>query len=471
MSQTLSVIEAAAEQPDQPALIRDGSALTFGELAARVLGRMRWLEAQGVMRGNEDSPAALVASADEQFVEFLFALFEMGVPALLVHPRWTDHERSTLLRDLALSGSFAAPWPTLPADSGNVPARAPPLDDERALAILYTSGSSGAPKGVVLSRRAFLASARASEANLGWQADDRWLLGLPPAHIGGLSVLTRCLLARRAVVLTQPKRHAAGVDPRSLADVIERERVTLLSLVPTQLARLLELEPPWNPPAHVRAILLGGAAAPPPLIARARERGFPILTTYGLTEACSQVTTQRLETPRLGADAGQALPGIEVSATSGQILVRGPVLFTRYFPSGSPAPLRDGWFQTGDSGIVDADGVLHVIGRDSEMIITGGENVWPAEVEHALLGCSDVRAACVFALPDPTWGEVLGAALVVADPNEFELQRLSEELRARLASFKRPRQIALLPALPLTPSGKPDRSETRRVAETRLRRL
>ncbi|HMJ13348.1 MAG TPA: class I adenylate-forming enzyme family protein [Polyangiaceae bacterium] len=463
---SLSVLEAAAESPNQTALVRDGRALRFAELAERVRRRMHWLEAAGV-HGDEGTPVALVAAADSEFVEFLFASFELGAPVLLVHPRLTQPERAELLRGVPLAGVFASPWPS----AGDLP---PPLDASprsfepgRALAILFTSGSSGAPKGVVLSRGAFLSSARASSANLGWQADDRWLLGLPPAHIGGLSVLTRCLIARRAVVLTEPARSAQGADPRSLAELIEREGVSLLSLVPTQLARLLDLEPAWDPPSRVRAILLGGAAAPPRLLARARQRNWPLLTTYGLTEACSQVATQSPRDTEHSSGVGRALPGIEARTQDGRIQVRGPVLFTRYFPSGVLAPLTDGWFQTGDYGKLDASGVLHVTGRSSELIISGGENVWPDEVEHTLLECHGVLQACVFALPHETWGEVLCVA-IVADNAVFELEHFKGELRARLASFKRPRQIAVLSALPLTASGKPNRNAARRLAAPSL---
>ncbi len=468
---SLSIIEAAAEHPDHPALIRDGSLVTFGELAARVQRRVHWLQEQGVGASDAEVPVALVPSADAAFVEFLYALFELGTPALLIHPRLTVRERAALLRGVRVAASFGSPWPALTDAPQGVEAPARHFDPDRALAILYTSGSSGDPKGVVLSRGAFLASANASASNLGWQADDRWFLGLPPAHVGGLSVLTRCLIARRTVVLTQPSRSETGSDARSLTELIERERVTLLSLVPTQLARLLELDPPWQPPAHVRAILLGGAAASRRLLARARERSWPILTTYGLTEACSQVTTQSPRDGQLGADAGRPLPGIGLRIVDGRIEVRGAVLFSRYFPSGAPAPLDDGWFRTGDRGELDADGALHVVGRDSELIITGGENVWPAEVERALLECAGVCQACVFAIPDETWGEVIGAALVVEQAPRFDANCLRDELARRLASFKRPRQIALLPSLPLTPSGKPDRNETRRAAEVALFRL
>src|SRR6185437_8373891 len=171
---------------------------------------------------------------------------------------------------------------------------------------VYTSGTTGRPKGAVLSRRAFVASAAASAANLGWRDDDRWLVCMPLAHVGGLSILTRCLAAGRTVVL-EPR-----FDPDAVLAAIDRERVTLLSVVPTMLTALLE-RPAASALSRLRALLLGGAAAPFSLLETCARRGIPALATYGLTEACSQVTVQRLAQPlRAVPGSGQPLPGVEI---------------------------------------------------------------------------------------------------------------------------------------------------------------
>ncbi len=321
----------------------------------------------------------------------------------------------------------------------------------------------------MLSRRAFVASAAASEANLGWQPDDRWLLRLPVAHVGGLSVVTRCLLARCAVVLSTES------DPAALLDTIGRQRVTILSLVPTLLARLLDLEPHRPAPPHVRAVLLGGAAASPALLARAADRGWPVLTTYGLTETCSQATTQPLGTVNRGElGAGPPLRGMEVRiGDDGEVHVRGPSLLTGYFPTGAhPEPfLEGGWLPTGDFGRLDADGNLHVVGRRADRIVTGGENVDPLEVEQALEAEPGISRACVFGTPDEEWGEVVCAAVVLTDGGHRPGVVAREAVAAasvRLAAFKRPRRIVALDSLPLTRSGKVDRAAVVRVAGPRL---
>ncbi|HKA91866.1 MAG TPA: AMP-binding protein [Haliangiales bacterium] len=355
-----------------------------------------------------------VAEPTAETVARMRALIRARRPFVPLHPRLTAAERDALRPDLA-----AIP--------------------DGTLAVLYTSGTSGRPKGAILSRAAFIASARASAARLGWRDDDRWLCSLPLAHVGGLSVLVRCLLARRPFVLGRGDR---------VAEDLLAHRATIVSLVPAQLARLLDGA--WTPPRWLRLVLLGGAAAPPRLLARAAAAGVPVVTTYGLTEACSQVATQVPGRP--GAGCGPPLPGIAVRIADGdRIEIDGPTLFSGYL--GEP-PRAPGWFATGDFGRFDAAGNLHVLGRRTDLIVTGGENVYAAEVEAYL----DARGvpACVFGVPDETWGEIVAAATTAPLPTAA---------LADLAPFKRPRRIARVEALPLTPGGKPDRAAARALAE------
>ncbi len=362
----------------------------------------------------------VVGHLDVTTLVTLLAAIAARLPVVLVHPRWTERERHAALDDL----------PELPPAS----------------VVVFTSGSTGRPRGAVLSQRALMASAQASAENLGWRADDRWLLSLSPAHVGGLSILTRCLLARRPVVL------GSG----DVVDTLGRARVTLVSWVPAQLARLLDTHPGWRAPPHLRAALLGGAPTPAALRVRARERGLRVLSSYGLTEACSQVTTER----EPGDSSGPPLPGIEVRIREGRIQVRGPTLLSGYVDGGSPVA-ADGWLTTSDLGRFDASGNLHVLGRADDVIVSGGENVHPLEVEAVLEADPLVREACVFGIEDATWGQRVAAALVLApgaDPDAIVM-------RAELAPFKRPRQLFVLDALAHTDSGKLDRRGTARRAQ------
>jgi len=481
---TLSVFDAAREQPERIALVVTGRPISWSALAAKATRVLRRLRDRGVRAGQE-RPVALVAPADSASVTLIHALIATAVPVHLLHPRLTgverrrlldrvdpafeigDRERAELLEGVA-GADPGAVGDDAPGGDPGAAIDAPPAD-ERTLAVVYTSGTTGSPKGVILSRRAFAAAAAASAANLGWRDDDRWLLDLPVAHVGGLSIVTRCLLARTTVVL--PDRGEEGVA-RTIATV-ERDRVTLLSLVPTQLRRLLGARPAWDPPEHVRAILVGGAPAPTPLLEQAADRAWPVLPTYGLTECCSQVATQRPDTNnRGGLGAGPPLPGMQVRIRDGEIQVRSAALFTGYLPPPSDAPfLDDGWFATGDRGELDAEGNLHPRGRLDDVIVSGGENVDPLEVELALESQDGVREACVFGVPDEEWGERVVAAVVPESGASLDESLLLSGLRARLAGFKVPRSISAVAEIPVNRTGKPDRSVLRGWALAAARNL
>jgi O-succinylbenzoic acid--CoA ligase len=261
-----------------------------------------------------------------------------------------------------------------------------------------------------------------------------------------------------------------------LAQCLVQERITLLSLVPAVLARLLRDAGELTSRAPLRALLLGGQACSAELFARARERSLPVLTSYGLTETCSQVSTLAFPPP-LSAPSKQgvigvgfALPGLELRVVRGLIEVRGPTLFSGYL--GAPAPLcDDGFFNTGDRGQFDPELGLFVFGRESELIISGGENIDPSEVEHALLACAGVEAALVFGVPDPDFGELVAAAIELGAGLDFDQPALFAALDQRLASFKQPRALCRLEVLPRLASGKLDRAQIRALALPQLSRV
>lgn len=460
-----SLREAARERHDSPAVVTTAGVFTFGDLWSRARPVASFL-ARAVAPG---ASVALVASLRLETLVAMYALVELGVPMVLLHPRLTPAERAGLVETSGAELVLDETW-TLPDDGGageEIVSRT--RSEEEPLAILFTSGSSGTPKGVELSRRAFRASAVASAANLGWKEDDRWLLCMPLAHVGGLSVVLRCLAARVPIVMS-PWTGSLGA---MLADV-DVLRATLLSLVPTMLARILEDDPAYRFPAHVRAVLLGGDATSPALLAAAEARAVPAVTTYGMTEACSQIATLAPGDRAAGSGVGRPLPGTEVRIVDGQIQARGPTLFTRYLPVGRwPSPfVDDGWFVTGDLGRLDEQGRLHVTGRSSDLIITGGENVDPREVEAVLETCAGVRAACVFARPDERWGQLVAGALVL-DPAvhpsaESGLAAVSKEVRTKLARHKWPRRLAACDSFVMNATGKLDRRATATAASSRL---
>ncbi len=460
----LSVQAAAEEAPNEIALLVDGEAISFAALAVSVRHAQTWLNLRGAFDAER---VALVAEPRFECLVTMLALIEAGMPVVLLHPRWTERERLQFLEPCGPARELASLWDPSVSLPGLAPMRSVAQDDERPLAILATSGTTGRPKGVELSRRAFVASAEASADCLGWQDDDRWLLAMPPAHIGGLSILTRCLLARRTVVVERQPRF----DPAVVVETIERRKVTMLSVVPTMLRQLVD----HRPPGHLRAVLLGGAAASVELRRAARDRGWPVLATYGLTETCSQVATQRpgQQTDDKG-DCGQPLAGIEVRITANDgIEVRGDCVLSRYLPAESTEPFSDdGWLRTNDRGWVDESGRLHVLGRIDDLIVSGGENVDPVEVEQALESHPAIRAACVFGIPDERWGQ---AVAVVVEPTveptvePLPIAQLTAHLAPRLAGFKRPRFVAVTPRMDRSESGKVDRQATAEWAASCLR--
>jgi o-succinylbenzoate---CoA ligase len=475
---SLSILDAAREAPHQLAVLDGTSRIDFDELAQRVSVRMRALS---VLAEDESprEPAKLVALSTDaglETLESVLALIELGRPFLPLHPRLTVIEREQLLARLPVTWLISA----VPAGGHDLERRFPARDEHAEvllgatpqLAALATSGSAGSARVALLSRRAFMASAAASAANLGWYAHDRWLLCLPLAHIGGLSIVTRCLLARRPIVLLSTQ---AGLSSgERLAAAIREGAPSLLSVVPTQLDSLLELQPFFDMPSSVRAILTGGAAASPRLLGACADRGWPVLTSYGLTEACSQVATQPPGTTNRGElGAGRPLPGVSVRLGAGVIHIEGDILSSGYLgASDEPASNFQGGFTTRDLGRFDAQGNLHVLGRIDDLIVSGGENIAPWEVEAVLEACPGVLEACVFGVPDARWGQVVAAGLRtdVAHTEQL-LAAVGEACRERLASFKKPRLYACVSRFSQGQTGKLDRRATAQSLISKLRPL
>ncbi len=395
MTDPLSIRGAAAEVPDAIALIDCDGALRYSELASAIERRAADLDR---------APAALVADLSRDVAIEILARLEVGAPTLLVDPR-------------------------LPARTGSERARwAADLAPDAAVG-LFSSGTTGAPRLVQLSRSALIASGTATWHALGRREGDRWLACLPLAHIGGLSILSRAVIARCAVVLA----------PRADLEVLVAQRVTLASLVPTQLARLVD---GWAPHPELRAVLIGGAHLEPSLLAAARARGIPAIETYGMTETCSHVALD-----------GRPVAGAELRiAPDRRIQVRGPMLML-----GADVD-RDGCFTTADRGAIDATGRLHGVSRALPAILSGGETIDPVEVEQELERIPGVMAVCVVGLSDEVWGERVAAA-VVADPDA--LPAIERAARERLG-FRRPRAWWIVPHLPQTTTGKVDRAAVAR---------
>jgi o-succinylbenzoate---CoA ligase len=341
------------------------------------------------------------------------------------------------------------------------------LRNDDVMAVIWTSGSSGIPRGVELTRDNLLIAARAARKALDLRTSDAWLLTLSPAHVGGLALVVRApVVGCRVVVEGDFRTHLFNA-------AVDEGRISHASLVPTMLHRALEERGDRPPPERFRCLLLGGAGAPEALLARARNSGFPVALTYGMTETSSQVATAPPDlVRRKPGTVGVPLPGMQVRVPreGGEILVRGPLVALRYLGSASPLTDGEGWLRTGDLGRVDADGHLWITGRISDRIITGGVNVDPVEVERVLRAHPDVDDVVVLGVPDPLWGERVAAVLVPGplSAGAEGWQRLVRELevlvRREMAPAKRPRDFLRVDALPLGANGKVDRAAVAALA-------
>ena len=338
------------------------------------------------------------------------------------------------------------------------------IEMENIQGIFYTSGTTGKPKAVPLSFSNHFHSAIASALNLGIEPNDNWLLCMPLFHVGGLAIAWRSVINGTTITLL-PK-----FDEQEVLDAIDIEKVTIISLVPTMLSRLLQ-HSQWQNLQKLRAILLGGAPASPELIEQCLQLNLPISPTYGMTETASQITTlSSHEVAKKRGSSGLPLFGnrlriaddqqqdLDVGAI-GQILIQGASVMNGYLNQ-LEKNIQDGWLHTGDLGYLDRDGYLYVVSRRSDLIISGGENIYPTEIEAILLEHPAIVEACVVGISDREWGEIVTAIIVSnVQLSLTEIRSFCEQ--KSLARYKLPKSIYIWESLPKTASGKLLRQEIR----------
>jgi O-succinylbenzoic acid--CoA ligase len=475
--------QRAALSPHRPALILPGEILTFADLEERAAHLDRLLAAAGIGAGDR---VATLHSSTGDFVLLVHALVRRGAILMPLNSRLAGAELSWQLRCGAARLIFDEPHAVparaatrdmrglrllaaedvrgRPADGGgsrSEPAEIPPIDLDAIHSIVFTSGTTGRPKGAMLTYGNNWWNAVGSTLNLGLHADDRWLACLPLFHVGGLAILWRSVICGLPVVLHE------SFDPARVNQAIDAERITIVSLVPAMLQRMLaeRVDRPY-PPA-LRCILLGGGPAPRPLLERCAAQGIPVFQTYGLTEAASQVATLSPEDAlrKLGS-AGKPLFPTELridgdgQSAAGEIIIRGPTVIGGYLDEQGTISGRqeDGWFHTGDLGYLDAEGYLYVLDRRDDLIVSGGENVYPKEIEDVLLAHPAVADAGVYGIADETWGKVPAAAVVLRPGISVTESDLIDHCRDQLARFKVPVSVRFLDQLPRNAAGKLQRA-------------
>ncbi|HEY8583014.1 MAG TPA: AMP-binding protein [Capillimicrobium sp.] len=463
-----------AAAPDAPAVRMAGGDdgwLTYGELDARSRTVASRLAAAGLRPGER---VLMSCAASVELVVAYVAAQRLGLVIVPVNGAYTEREVAHILGDARPSGAIVdaaeragwmAPAGVVVGPEVDLPdGPPPPLDgagpDTLAL-IAYTSGTTGAPKGAMLTSGNLLAGAEQVRRAWRWSPADRLVLALPLFHMHGLGVgLHGTLLAGASAVLV------ARFDVDAVLDAARAHEATLFFGVPTMYARLAG-SPRAGELARLRLCVSGSAPLPADLHRALAERaGQQVLERYGMTETV-MLASNPCDGARKPGSVGLPLPGVQLRLAegSGEIEVRGPNVFGGYWErpeATADAFTGDGFFRTGDLGELDADGYLRIHGRAKELVITGGFNVYPREVEDVLRAHPAVADAAVAGIPDPEWGETVGAWVVPADPAAPpEVAELTAFAAERLAGYKRPRTVRILAELPRNALGKVVKHELR----------
>ncbi len=443
---------AATKRPAVTALHTPRGSCSYSELYAAARFAAAELAARGAGPGRR---VAIVLPAGLDFAQALHGCLLLGAVAVPVDLRSSAQERARITASASVLVEEPLGDGPLPGGAG-AGTHAHTHDLDATAVVIHTSGTTASPRAVELTYGNFLWSALGSAVALGLHPRERWLCALPVAHVGGLSILLRsAIYATTAVV-----HERFEVD--RVMHALRSEEITLVSLVATTLARLLDAG--LSAPPRLRCALTGGGPVPAALLARARAAEVPVSLTYGLSEACSQVST----TPVAAIDGARTDAGPPLFCTrvrieevhsaepgTGEILIGGPTV-----APGALAP--DGWLHSGDLGRLDEQGRLLVHGRRADTIISGGENVAPAEVEAVLEAHPQVLEAAVLGRPDPQWGEAVTAIVVARPGAAVEGESIRAHCARLLAAYKVPKQVVVAAEpLPRTRSGKLLRRELR----------
>ena len=497
----------AAFAPDKPALHFEGATLSYAAFAARIEQASRALKSElGVGRGDR---VAILSLNRPDYLVLLYACARLGAMLVPLNWRLAVAEQTFILSDagakvLVLEQAFAEVLPTIEKRMpemavvgldftptrgtafdgllvrGRGDSRNPHTDLSCPLLIVYTSGTTGRPKGAVLRQEALLWNGVMSQHMHGLTSDDHVLTVLPFFHVGGLNIQTTPALQHGATV-TIHSRFA----PDATLTCFERDRPTLTVLVPATIQAVTD-HPGWATAdlSSLKAVSTGSTIVPPHLIKRFVDRGVPVLQVYGSTETCPIAVYTRLggDLAREGStglpglcceaaimdDAGNELP----AGTPGEIAVRGPNVFFEYWgnETATREALHDGWYRSGDIGRRDADGYFWVHDRKKNLIISGGENIYPAEVERVMLEHPDVAECAVIGRPDPRWDEVPIAYVIRRKGGLVDAEGLKVHIQLQLARFKVPREIVFVGDLPRTALGKVQHFMLKQIdAETPVR--
>ncbi|HEX2910583.1 MAG TPA: o-succinylbenzoate--CoA ligase [Chloroflexia bacterium] len=457
------LLQQVRERPQALAALDRNEKLTFEALYRQADKVARKLAAANIEPGKR---VAVLMGSGLPFVVTVHALMQLRAVLVPLNLRLTPAELSWQLADVQadllladathaeVGQAIAEAVPGLPClvsleelpEADYTPA--PYYNPDDLHTIIYSSGTTGKPKGVRLLYRNHFYNASGSAQNLPAGPDDLWLAVLPLFHVGGLSIILRGLFYGMPLLVHE------SFNPAEVNRALDEQGVTIISVVANMLARMLDERQDRPYPPTFRAMLVGGGPVPAPLLERCARSGIPVIQTYGMTETASQaVTLAPQDALRKLGSAGLPLPGVELRLELGgeaangleqegvgEILLRGPSITPGYDgrPEETARAWREGWFHTGDLGRLDAEGYLYVVDRRNDLIISGGENVYPAEVEAVLLGHPGVEEAGVIGIPDPRWGQVVMAFIKPRPGAKLDEAEIKEYCAAQLARYKVP---------------------------------
>jgi o-succinylbenzoate---CoA ligase len=472
------------QKPDAPAVRTVDHRLNFLDLNTEVDNIAAKLITVGVTPGMH---VGVCAANSLDTLLLYYALIRLACVSVPIHIRLTIEEKlnqagfsdcAFLFTDdgnyVAGSGEISIPVYKISEIRRFNPAGSIPEQEfrsDRTSVLMFTSGTTGEPKAVELSLDNFLFSALGSMLRLGLMPGDNWLLSLPLYHIGGFSILTRSLIYGIPLLIPE------SLDTKDLAAAIAKFDPTHISLVPTMLSRLIESGAQPNP--SQRVVLLGGGPIDSSFYRSCKDKGWAIVSTYGATETCSQSATADPDEHR-DEPGGYPLAFTEIIiidekgdrvpvGSIGQIVVNGPAVSKGYYKRDdlNKSVLRGNKFRSGDLGVIEKQGRLRVISRRTDLIISGGENINPVEVEVALRVHESVRDACVFPIDDERWGQIAVAAIVPRSGSSMESEKLSDTLRTylkgKIPGYKIPKKFFYLDALPYSATGKLNREEVKEI--------